>query len=178
MRVPNTFPVIMRILIVGTATAKTDELIGALVGDLSGMRWAALEHDESSSPSPAEIGRVRLSAQLALHVIAMRGEQRFWPVWEEYLPESIGTIFVLPSLSEWEQTSLRSFLIARDIIAPAMPIVVSAPARLAGSAADEADLDITHETGAQLIVGSLTEQWIRLDLLSHLLERWLIRHAE
>ncbi|HJR78128.1 MAG TPA: response regulator [Nitrospiraceae bacterium] len=175
---------ILRVLVVGTAAAATGELIHGLVTDLSGSKWAALELQDQSGVSQMDIGRVRLSAQLALHLVAVRGEQRFWPVWEEYLPDSIGAIFMLNGLSESERAGLRSYLIGRDIIAPSMPVVISLPpVEPAGSTADHESAEtllagIPAERTPELILGARTLQPIRLLLLSRLLQRWLLLNGE
>jgi hypothetical protein len=125
-----------------------------------------------------------LSAQLALHLVAVRGEQRFWPVWEEYLPESIGAIFLLTGLSEGERASLRSYLIARDIIAPAMPVVISLPPVEPGAATADQDsaealvAGMPPERTPELIPGAPSLQPIRLRLLSRLLQQWLVLNGE
>jgi hypothetical protein len=182
-RMQTTPPLILRVLVVGTAATAPGDLINGLVSDLSGSKWAALERQEQPGVSQMDIGRVRLSPQLALHLVAVRGEQRFWPVWEEYLPESTGTIFMLSGLSEMERASLRSYLIGRDIIAPSMPIVISLPPVEPAATADH-DLaetlfaGIPAERAPELIPGALTLQPIRLRLLSRLLQRWLILNGE
>ena len=183
-RIQTAPPLILRVLVVGTAAAASGELIHGLVMDLSGSKWAALERPDSTDTSQAEIGRVRLSAQLALHLVAVRGEQRFWPVWEEYLPESIGTICVLAGLSEGERASLRSYLIARDIIAPAMPVVISLPPVEPGAATADQDsaealvAGMPAERTPELIPGAPALQPIRLRLLSRLLHQWLALNPE
>lgn len=183
-RIQTAPPLILRILVMGDAGAATGELIHGLVMDLSGSKWAALERQDSPDTSQHEIGRVRLSSQLALHLVAVRGEQRFWPVWEEYLPESIGAIFVLAGQSEKERAALRSYLIARDIIAPSMPVVISLPATDpsdAGADQDAADsllADMSGERAPEIVPGSLTQQPVRLKLLSRLLQRWLAVNPE
>jgi CheY-like chemotaxis protein len=177
-------PLILRVLVVGTAATPAGELIHGLVADLSGSKWAALEREDQPGTSQMDIGRVRLSADLALHLVAVRGEQRFWPVWEEYLPESIGTIFMLNGLSEPERAGLRSYLIGRDIIAPSMPVVISLPPVAPAEATPDQDsaeallVGIPAERVPELIPGAHTLQPIRLRLLSRLLQRWLILNGE
>ena len=182
-RIQAAPPLILRILVVGTAAASTGELIQSLVMDLSGSKWAALERQDQPGASQADIGRVRLSPQLALHLVAVRGEQRFWPIWEEYLPESIGTIFMLTGLTEPERAGLRSYLIGRDIIAPSMPVVISLPPVESGATADQDSAEalvagIPAERTPELIPGAPTLQPIRLRLLSRLLQRWLAVNGE
>jgi len=115
----------------------------------------------------------------------VRGEQRFWPVWEEYVPESIGTIFLLTGLSEAERASLRSYLIARDIIAPAMPVVISLPPVESGTPTGDQDsaealvAGMPAERTPELIPGAPTLQSIRLRFLSRLLQQqWLVLNGE
>ena len=183
-RIQITPPLIMRILVVGDAMAATGEMIQGLVIDLSGSKWAALERQDSPDTSQHEIGRVRLSSQLALHLVAVRGEQRFWPVWEEYLPESIGTIFVLTGQSEKERAALRSYLIARDIFAPSMPVVVSLPPIPSDAVPAERETaasllaGMAAEHTPEIIPGSAAQQTIRLRLLSRLLQQWLVLNPE
>ncbi len=183
-RIQTAPPLILRILVVGTAAAAAGELIHGLVMDLSGSKWAALERQDSTETLQGEIGRVRLSAQLALHLVAVRGEQRFWPVWEEYLPESLGTIFVLSGLSESERAGLRSYLIARDIIAPAMPVVISLPPLEPGATAGDQNFaevlvaGMPPERTPELVPGAPTLETIRLRLLSRLLHQWLALNPE
>ena len=177
-------PVILRILVVGTATAPTAELIRLLVADVSGSKWAALERNESPDAPQTEIGRVRLTADLALHLIAVRGEQRFWPVWEQYLPESIGAIFLLPARSDWEQASLRSYLVARDIIAPSMPVLLSLPEKSSdgvasdGPSIDALAADLSRERALEIVVGSQQDQMVRATLLTRLLHLWQSLHPD
>jgi DNA-binding response OmpR family regulator len=156
-------PCILRMLVVGTAAAATNDLIQALVMDLSPARWAALEIQEPHLSYRQEIGRVRLSARTVLHLAAVRGERRFWSVWEQCVPGSIGAIVVLPGLSEPDRAHLRSFLSARDIIEPGMPVVVSVPT--AALEAGPSPLPVVT-----IVAGSLDEQPVRLQILSRLLD--------
>ncbi|HEX2055516.1 MAG TPA: response regulator, partial [Nitrospiraceae bacterium] len=183
-RMQTAPPLILRVLVVGTAAAATGELIHGLVTDLSGSKWAALERQEQPGVSQMEVGRVRLSARLALHLVAVRGERRFWPIWEVYLPESIGTIFMLNGLSEAERAGLRSYLIGRDIIAPSMPVVISLPPVEPGEAPADQDAaqallaGIPADRTPELIPGAHSLQPIRLRLLTRLLQRWLAMSGE
>ena len=167
-------PCILRMLVVGTAAAATSDLIQALVMDLSPARWAALETKGPHLSYRQEIGRVRLSARTALHLAAVRGERRFWSVWEQCVPGSVGAIVVLPGLSETDRAHLRGFLSARDIIEPGMPVVVSVPELNEGE--ERGDTIGEHGTGPSqlpevtIIAGPLAEQPVRLNLLSRLLE--------
>jgi CheY-like chemotaxis protein len=182
-RIEPASPMVLRILVVGTVAGPAGELIQGLVMDLSGSKWAALERQDHAGVSQMEIGRIRLSARLALHLVAVRGEQRFWPIWEEYLPESIGTIFMLNGMSEEERAGLRSYLIARDNIAPSMPVVVSLPPVEPAETAGERDSEtpfagIPADRRPELIPGAYTLAPIRLRLLSRLLQRWLALNGE
>ena len=162
-RLQAAHPFILRILVVGTAAAATNDLIQALVMDLSPARWAALETQEPHLSYRQDIGRVRLSPQTALHLAAVRGEQRFWSIWERCVPGSAGAIVVLPGLSEKDRAHLRSFLSARDIIEPGMPVVVSVPVA-------DLETDPSQLPEVSIVAGSLAEQTVRLRILSRLLE--------
>ena len=174
---PSAKPCILRMLVVGTAAASTSDLIQALVMDLSPARWAALETQEPLSYRQ-EIGRVRLSARTALHLAAVRGERRFWSVWEECVPGSVGAIVVLPGLSESDRAHLRGFLSARDIIEPGMPVVVSVPVLNEGEKREEfmgeRGVEPTQLPEVTIVAGPLAEQAVRLRILSRLLELRLL----
>ena len=183
-RLHATEPLVLRVLIAGTTTTSANDLIQGLVLDLSPSKWAALETPESHLSSRQDIGRVRLSSKTALHLAVVRGEKRFWPVWEQCFPGAVGAVVVLAEFSETQQSNLRSFLSAREIIAPGMPVMVSVPdtewkdriaaAQRRGGIAGK----LPQISASDIVVGAITEQPVRLELLSRLLERRLALDSE
>jgi len=173
-RFQSTRPCILRMLVVGTAATATSDLIQALVTDLSPSRWAALGSHEAHLSYRPEIGRVRLSARTALHLAAVRGERRFWSVWEQCVPGSVGAIVVLPGLAETDRAHLRGFLSARDLIEPGLPVVVSVPelneGEERGTTIGEHEMGPSQFLGVTIIAGPLAEQPVRLKILSRLVE--------
>lgn len=167
LRVPGAGPRMIRVLVVGVARSGKSELIQSLVQDLARYRWAAIGTEEPAGRYRTDIGRVRISGHAVLHLIAIRAEKRFRPVWERCLPGSHGAIVLLDPSSEDALGHVRAFLQAKAQLAPDLPVHVLASSRPGAEALpDFRDSDCS--------VGSPSQQTLRLSILDRLLEQRLV----
>lgn len=168
---PGDGPTILRLLIVGLRRSGKSNLIHALVKDLSRSRWAAVGIERPTAKHVTDFGRVRTSHNTVLHLIAVRAEKRFWPIWEQCLPNAIGAIFLINPATETTIEHLRVFLKAKDMLAPNIPIhgiVTSAPKEgIDGSTTSLQDVELDISAGA------LDSQALRLEVLDQLLQKAL-----
>lgn len=169
LRVPAPDPRAVRVLVVGVARSGKSELIQNLVKDLSRFRWAAIGTEEPGVQYRTDVGRVRISRQVVLHLIAIRAEKRFRPVWEHCLPESHAAIVLLDPGSRDALDHIRVFLQAKAQLAPDFPIHV-----LASSQPRIEDLSGLRDS--DLSIGSPHEQALRLSILDRLLQQRLVPH--
>jgi DNA-binding response OmpR family regulator len=156
----------LRILVAGVARSGAGELIQSLLQDLSGSRWVALGIEEASTHYKTEVGRVRIAHDAVLHLIAIRTEKRFWPLWEQCLPGALGVLLLVDPASRAALDHARAFLKARDTLAPALPVQAILP--LHASPAELSDLDSSH-----LSVGSPDNPTVRLTALEQVILQWL-----
>jgi DNA-binding response OmpR family regulator len=163
-------PVIrMRIFVVSVAHAGSDELIQYLLKDLSRSHWVALGIEEAWAQHKTEVGRVQLSRDTVLHLIALRSEKRFWPVWEQCLPGALGVLLLVDPASRSALDHAKAFLKARNTLTPTLPVHAVLPPQphlpqLPGLRASD------------LSLGSLDDPTLRLNALAHLLQEWLSTH--
>jgi DNA-binding response OmpR family regulator len=160
---------IFRLLVVGTLGTGKSELIQSLVDDLSSSRWAAIGADEANREQHTDFGLVRLSSETMLHLLSVRAEKRFRPLWDQCLPTALGAILLINPSMEGELSHIQAFLKARQAVAPSLPLhalVVNAPhvPDLPGLAESECS------------IGSIGDQPLRLSLLNHILEQWFHSH--
>jgi DNA-binding response OmpR family regulator len=160
---------IFRLLVVGSLGTGKSELIQLLVNDLSSSRWAAVGADERNRKQHTDFGLVRLSSDTLLHLLSVRAEKRFRPLWEQCLPSALGAILLINAAMESELSHVQAFLKARQAIAPSLPVhalVMNARHVPALPGLQESDCSI----------GSIHDQQVRLNLLNHILEQWLATH--
>lgn len=178
-RPPGIGPLALRVLVVGAAKSGKSELIQGLVHDLSGSRWAALGTEEGKPLHRIDVGRVRIAPGVALHLLAVRIEKRFWSVWEQCLPGSVGAIVLIGRPPEEILGHLQAFLRAREALAPALPvqILLSGPQpadREGKTGADELlAAKLSGIEPSDVTPGLLQNQSVRLAVLDRLLDRWL-----
>jgi DNA-binding response OmpR family regulator len=160
---------IFRLLVVGTLGTGKSELIQLLVEDLSSSRWAAVGADEANREQHTDFGLVRLSSETMLHLLSIRAEKRFRPLWEQCLPPALGAILLINPSMEGELSHIQAFLKARQAVAPSLPLhalIVNAP--------HVPDLPGLAESDCS--IGSIDDQQLRLSLLNHILEQWFHAH--
>ena len=161
---------IFRLLVVGTLGTGKSELIQLLVDDLSSSRWAAVGADEGNRKQHTDFGLVRLSSDTVLHLVSVRAEKRFRPLWEQSLPSALGAILLINAAMEGGELShVQAFLKARQAVAPSLPmhaLVMNARHVPALPGLQESDCSI----------GSIHDQQVRLNLLNHILEQWFATH--
>ena len=160
---------IFRLLVVGTLGTGKSELIQYLVEDLSSSRWAAVGAGEANRDQQTDFGLVRLSSETLLHLLAVRAEKRFRPLWEHCLPNALGAILLVNPSMEGDLGHVQTFLKARQTLAPSLPVhalVINAP-----QAPDIPGLPESHCS-----VGSIDDPQLRLRLLDHILEQWFNTH--
>jgi DNA-binding response OmpR family regulator len=176
---PTADPQVLRVLVVGIARSGKSELIQQLVKDLSGSRWAAVGIEEPRAKYRIDVGRVMISRGTVLHLIAVRAEKRFWPMWEQCLPGALAAILLVNSASEETLRHLQAFLKARDTLAPALPVQVllSADGPVNGESKTGADpATIGKALGvpaSDVSSGHIQDQTLRLTLLDRLLQQAL-----
>lgn len=172
-------PHVLRIVVAGVAKSDTGDLIRHLVADLSSARWAMTGTESMQPLLPAEMGCVRISSRVLLHFVAIRAEKRFRSLWEQCLPGAIGIILLTPSHSVETESHLLAFLEARNELAPAVAIhVLVANPEHAGDdyAASLTKGRLATWSGlhaADLSLGSIQDQAVRLNVLGHLLRQCL-----
>jgi DNA-binding response OmpR family regulator/signal recognition particle receptor subunit beta len=160
---------IFRLLVVGTLGTGKSELIQSLVDDLSSSRWAAVGADEGNREQHTDFGLVRLSSDSLLHLLSVRAEKRFRPLWEQCLPSALGAILLINPSMEGELSHVQTFLKARHALAPSLPLHA-----LVINASHVSDLPGLRETDCS--VGSIDDQQVRLSLLDRILEQWFHTH--
>ncbi len=157
-------PVILRLTVAGVSGAGPHDLIHGLVGDLSQTHWTALGTETSRTAKPVEFGRVALSSQAVLHLIAIRAEKRFRSLMAECVLQAIGVMVLLDPLDPAAAHHIRAFLRGLHTLAPALPVQViltqEGPAELLPSL-----------SAGQITRGSVESQTVRLEGLSRLLEQ-------
>ena len=174
---PTADPQVLRILVVGIARSGKSELIQQLVKDLSASRWAAVGIEEPRAKYRIDVGRVRISRDTVFHLVSVRAEKRFWPVWEQCLPGALAAILLMNSASEETLRHLQAFLKARDNLAPALPVQVllSTDGPVNGEPTAGADLATIGKTlgmpASDVSSGNIQDQTLRLTLLDRLLQQ-------
>lgn len=153
-----------RILVVGVTGAGADALIQGVIGDLAGSRWAAVGTEEPAADHRADFGRILIAPGHVLHLVAVRGERRFWPVWEQYLPQARAALLLLNPADREAVAHLEAFLRARQTLAPTLPL----QALLLADAGQAALPGLAPDDQA---VGSPEDQAARLTALDRLLDR-------
>jgi DNA-binding response OmpR family regulator len=163
-------PTILRLLIVGLRRSGKSDLIHALVKDLSRSRWAAVGIEQPTAKHVTDFGRVRTSHHTVLHLIAVRAEKRFWPIWEQCLPGAIGAIFLVNPSTPTTVEHLRTFLKGKDRLAPSLPVH-----GIVTSTMDEAtDGEISlQDVELEVSTGPLESQALRLEVLDQLMQKAL-----
>ncbi len=164
---PGSGPHLLRILVVGVAKSGKSELIQRLVSDLSGSRWTATGVEEPQARYRTDFGRVMISRDTVLHLIAVRAEKRYWPVWEQLLPGALGAIVLVNSGADASKNHVRAFLKARHTLTPNLPLQVLVSQE--ASPEDWPELEASDR-----ITGSLQDHSVRLTLLDRLLQQCLV----
>ncbi len=164
---PGSGPHLLRILVVGVAKSGKSELIQRLVSDLSGSRWTATGVEEPQARYRTDFGRVMISRDTVLHLIAVRAEKRYWPVWEQLLPGALGAIVLVNSGADGPKNHVRAFLKARHTLTPNLPLQVLVSQEV--SSEDWLELEASDR-----ITGSVQEHSARLTLLDRLLQQCLV----
>ncbi len=164
---PGSGPHLLRILVVGVARSGKSELIQRLVSDLSGSRWTATGVEEPQARYRTDFGRVMISRDTVLHLIAVRAEKRYWPVWEQLLPGALGAIVLVNSGADASKNHVRAFLKARHTLTPNLPLQVLVSQE--ASPEDWPELEASDR-----ITGSLQVHSVRLTLLDRLLQQCLV----
>jgi DNA-binding response OmpR family regulator/signal recognition particle receptor subunit beta len=166
---PSDAPTILRLLIVGLRRSGKSDLIHGLVKDLSRARWAAMGIEQATAKHVTDFGRVRTSHNTVLHLIAVRAEKRFWPMWEQCLPGAIGAIFLVNPPSPTTIEHLRAFLRSKDLRAPTIPV----HAIVASTTDEAADGVALQDIDVEVSTGSLESQTLRMEVLEQLLQKAL-----
>jgi DNA-binding response OmpR family regulator len=173
---PTDGPTALRLLIAGVRRSGKSELIHGLVKDLSHARWAAVGIEQSTATHVTDFGRVRTSQHTVLHLIAVRAEKRFWPLWEQCLPGAHGILLLIHPHSAVTLDHLRSFLRARQALAPMIPLraILSTPGGQEPTDA-EATLvaNLEADLGVEISIGDLASEAFRLEVLERLLQQSL-----
>lgn len=156
----------LRVLVAGMARSGASELIQHLLQDLSRSRWVAVGIEEAWARYKTEVGRVRISRDTVLHLIAVRSEKRFWPVWEQCLPGALGVLLLVDPASHTALDHTKAFLKARDTLAPTLPVQALLPPQTNPIA-------LSGLRASDLSVGSLDDPALRLHALDHVLQQWL-----
>lgn len=164
-------PQVVRVLIAGVTRSGASEVLQSLVKDLSGSRWAAVGTEEPWAAYRTEIGRVWISQEVVLHLIAVRAEKRFWPVWEQYLPSAQGVLLLLLPSTKDVLGHCQAFLKARHTLAPELPVHA-----LAAKEPDRPTKSLTGLKDSDITVGSPDDQAVRFAAVNRLLQQWLDAH--
>jgi len=164
-------PQVVRVLIVGVTPSGASEVLQSLVKDLSGSRWAAVGTEELWAAYRTEIGRVWISQEVVLHLITVRAEKRFWPVWEQCLPNAQGVLLLLFPPTKEVLGHCQAFLKARHTFAPELPVHA-----LATKEADVPTKNLTGLKDFDITVGSPDDQAVRFAAVNRLLQQWLEVH--
>ncbi|TAJ09126.1 MAG: response regulator [Nitrospirae bacterium] len=162
----ETQPIVpLRILVAGVRRSGKSEVIHHLVKTLSPSRWASIGIEEPKPTYRTDVGRVRISASTVLHLVALRIEARFWPLWEQCLPGATGVILLANPDSEEVRRHLVVFLRSRTSLAPRTPIQALVPE--GSSLHSFAGL----QASAEITTGSPHDPLARLTALDRLLQR-------
>lgn len=170
-------PSVLRIVVAGVEQSGTGDFVRSLVSDLSPSRWAVTGTERLKGLLPAEMGCVRISSRVVLHLLAIRAEKRFRALWEQCLPEAIGIIVLTPGHPSDAEQHLMAFLEARNDLAPTTPVQVLVENREQGADAYAAGLTIGRlATWSGLHASALSSGWIhdqavRLDVVGGLLRQ-------
>lgn len=164
-------PTVVRVLVAGLGRSGASELLESLVHDLSGARWAAVGTEEPWAAYRTEIGRVRISADVVLHLITVRSEKRFWPVWERCLPLVQGVLLLLIPRTKEALEHYHAFLKARDTLAPSLPVRALTPDQ-----PDDLLYRVTGLDATQISHGSPDDKTVRLKAVAQLLHTWIDTH--
>ena len=172
-------PHVLRIVVAGVARSGARDLILNLVADLSDSRWTMIGTERFQRRIPAEMGCVRISSRVILHMIAIRAEKRFRSLWEQCLPGAVGIILLAPdSLAEADRHVL-AFLKAREDLSPtvAIHVLVEKQEHTAEDyAGNLTKARLTTWSGlpsSALSCGSIQDQAVRLNALASLLNQFL-----
>ncbi|WP_447972956.1 response regulator [Nitrospira sp. Kam-Ns4a] len=157
---------IVRILVVGVTGTGSSELIHGVVKDLSGSRWAAVGTEEPTDDHRTDFGRVLVAPGTVVHLVAVRGEKRFWPVWEQYLPQAQAALLLVEPQDRAALGHLEAFLRARQTLAPGLPVHALLPV---GSAHP----DLPGLRAEDCSFGSLDDPVTRLSALDRMLQPYL-----
>lgn len=171
---PHQSIVRIRIPVVGVSHSSRSAFIQHLLKDLSRSRWVAMGVEESWAKYRMEVGRVRLSRDTVLHLIAMRLEKRYWPVWEKCLPEALGVILLADPGSREGLSHATAFLKAREALAPGLPIQALLPAQ---AVSDERARKLPGLSEPDVAFGSVDDPTLRLNILDRLLQQSLAVHS-
>jgi len=168
-------PAVIRILVVGVAHSGKSEFIDGVVKDLSESRWAATGTEEPFARHRTDFGRVRVSRDTVLHLIAVRAEKRFFSVWEQYLPAAFGVILLADLGNEEGMNHLQAFLKARATLTPALPIhaVVPGDRTIEGKVVLTVTSSVAEFLGLQaadVSSGRIGDQAFRLTVLDRVLQ--------
>lgn len=156
----------LRVLIAGVRRSGKSELIHDLLGDLGQSRWAAVGVEEPATAYKTDVGRVRISDNTALHLVAVRAEKRFWPLWEQCLPMAVGVILLTDPHSAETMAHIHTFLETRAALAPHVPVQALVPEGQASSA-------LPGLPSSAITAGSPDDRLTRLTLLDALLRQRL-----
>ena len=160
----------IRILVVGVSHSGRSAFIQHLLKDLSRSRWVAMGVDESWASYRTEVGRVRLSRDTILQLVALRSEKRYWQVWEQCLPESLGVILLADPSGREGLSHAAAFLKAKETLAPGLPIQALLPAH---TASDDRVRKLPGLLEPEISFGSVDDPALRLNLLDRLLQQSL-----
>jgi CheY-like chemotaxis protein len=160
----------IRVLVVGVSHSGRSAFIQHLLKDLSRSRWVAMGIDESWASYRMEVGRVRLSRDTILQLIALRAEKRFWHVWEQCLPESLGVILLADPGAREGLSHAMAFLKAKETLAPGLPIQALLPPQ---AASDERIRKLPGLLEPDVSFGSVEDPSLRLNVLDRLLQQSL-----
>jgi len=164
-------PQVLRLLVAGVAQSGASEVLQSFVKDLAATRWAALGTEEPWTAYRTEIGRIRISPQFVLHLIVVRAEKRFWPVWEQCLPTAHGILLLLIPATKDALGHCQAFLKARETLAPGVPVQALAEKEAGGPAKH-----LTGLSNSDITFGSPDEEAVRLAAVNRLLQQWLESH--
>jgi CheY-like chemotaxis protein len=160
----------VRILIAGVTRSGKSELIHLLLKDLSQSRWVAFGVEEAWAAYQTDVGRVRISHDTVLHLLAVRAEKRYWPVWEECLPRAHGVLLLVDPDSREALKHAQAFLKARETLAPTLPVHAVVPAHVSPH---EGTDKLRGVIPAEVISGSIHDPALRLTALDRLFRQWL-----
>lgn len=156
----------LRVLVAGVKRSGKSELIHDLLRDLAQSRWAAVGVEQPASRYKTDVGRVRLSNRTALHLVAVRAEKRFWPLWEQCLPMAVGIILLVDPRSSETMAHVQAFLETRAALAQQVPVQVLVPE-------GQVLTELPGLPATAITSGSPQDRLVRLTLLDALLRQRL-----